>query len=396
VAIAAAEAPPAGGIASALCRRWAILTVEYPPQVGGVSDYSRSVAHGLAERGDDVHVWAPPCDWAAPKDRGVTVYRLPSRFGPSALRSLTRGLGALPRPYQLLIQYVPQGFGWRGLNPLFWLWLRRRRQEAPWVMFHEVATPIAPSQSLARNIQGYGTRIIAHGVASAAARVFTSIPAWAGMLGKRTAVQWLPVPSGIPTIANASRTAAIRDVVSCGKSGPIIGHFGVAARDAQAVLCLALAEFLHKTPDSVAVFVGRRSVAIVDEMRSLHPKLEGRLHATGVIPGDEVAAYLAACDLLLQPFPDGVSSRRTSLMAGLALGKPIVTVSGALTEPLWRESGAVALAGEYSPAALVASVNHVLADHSYRTDLGKRASALYVERFALERTIAALRAPHEQ
>jgi len=39
--------------------RWAILTGEYPPQPGGVSDYTRLVAEGLAVGGDEVHVWAP-------------------------------------------------------------------------------------------------------------------------------------------------------------------------------------------------------------------------------------------------------------------------------------------------------------------------------------------------
>ena len=39
--------------------QWHILTGEYPPQPGGVSDYSRMVAHGLAAAGDEVVVWAP-------------------------------------------------------------------------------------------------------------------------------------------------------------------------------------------------------------------------------------------------------------------------------------------------------------------------------------------------
>ncbi len=40
---------------------WQIVTGEYPPQPGGVSDYTRLVARGLAGAGDRVEVWAPPC-----------------------------------------------------------------------------------------------------------------------------------------------------------------------------------------------------------------------------------------------------------------------------------------------------------------------------------------------
>ena len=40
--------------------RWHILTCEYPPQSGGVSDYTYLVAKGLAELNDQVHVGAPP------------------------------------------------------------------------------------------------------------------------------------------------------------------------------------------------------------------------------------------------------------------------------------------------------------------------------------------------
>src|SRR5271170_7879191 len=37
-----------------------IITPEYPPQPGGVSDYTAQVAEGLAQAGEEVHVWCPP------------------------------------------------------------------------------------------------------------------------------------------------------------------------------------------------------------------------------------------------------------------------------------------------------------------------------------------------
>jgi hypothetical protein len=36
---------------------WHIVTGEYPPDVGGVADYTETVAHALHASGDRVHVW---------------------------------------------------------------------------------------------------------------------------------------------------------------------------------------------------------------------------------------------------------------------------------------------------------------------------------------------------
>src|SRR5688572_9440944 len=38
---------------------WHIISCEYPPQVGGVADFTRVIARGLAARGESVDVWAP-------------------------------------------------------------------------------------------------------------------------------------------------------------------------------------------------------------------------------------------------------------------------------------------------------------------------------------------------
>ena len=39
--------------------RWHLVTSEYPPDIGGVSDYTAQLARALAGAGDEVHVWCP-------------------------------------------------------------------------------------------------------------------------------------------------------------------------------------------------------------------------------------------------------------------------------------------------------------------------------------------------
>ena len=125
--------------------RWAILTGEYPPDPGGVSDYTRLIARELVRMGDGVCVYAPsqpgPVD---SDDAGVRVHRLPGVFGPLSLSKLDAMLARAPRPDRILVQYVPHAFGYKAMNVPFCAWLACcARQLAPvWVMFHEVAFPL--------------------------------------------------------------------------------------------------------------------------------------------------------------------------------------------------------------------------------------------------------------
>ncbi len=78
-------------------------------------------------------------------------------------------------------------------------------------------------------------------------------------------------------------------------------------------------------------------------------------------------------------------------MAALALGVPIVSHVGHNTEPLWSESGAVALAPSPAPAHIIAAAEAALTDSSTLAALGRQGASLYQDRFDLKYTIAALR-----
>jgi len=116
------------------------------------------------------------------------------------------------------------------------------------------------------------------------------------------------------------------------------------------------------------------------------------VHASGPLAADAVSLHLGACDLMLQPYPDGVSTRRGSMMAALAHRRPVVTNAGVFSEPLWRQSGAVALVEAGDIAATRAALTHLADDTEERARLGAAAGALYADRFNIAHTIAALRA----
>src|SRR5262249_16752919 len=142
--------------------------------------------------------------------------------------------------------------------------------------------------------------------------------------------------------------------------------------------------------DRVGLLVGRGGEAFAKRLVAEQPDLGGRVHASGELPPADVAAHLRACDLLVQPYPDGVSSRRTSFMAGMALRVPPGPTPGPLTEPLWDE-GLAALVPAGDSLALVREAERLLTDAAARRRLGAQARLGYQTNFSLEHTLRLLR-----
>ena len=100
---------------------WHILTGEYPPDVGGVSDYTATVARRARHAGDDVHVWTSGT--SGTRRGAVTVHRVFGSFTGRGLAAGARLLDAHPGNGRVLVQWVPHAFARRGVNLRFPLWL---------------------------------------------------------------------------------------------------------------------------------------------------------------------------------------------------------------------------------------------------------------------------------
>jgi glycosyltransferase involved in cell wall biosynthesis len=141
------------------------------------------------------------------------------------------------------------------------------------------------------------------------------------------------------------------------------------------------------------LLLGRGSDHFLKTFAADNPALAARVSAAGELPPSAVAAHLRACDLLLQPYPDGISARRGSVMAGLANGVPVVTNLGHLSEPLWAASRCVGLANGPEPAAIAAAAAPLLGDPRRRDELGTAGQRVYRANFSVEQVVARLRAP---
>jgi glycosyltransferase involved in cell wall biosynthesis len=383
--------------------RWQILTGEYPPQFGGVADYTRQVAEGLAARGADVHVWAPPLGPGRGADAptpGVTIHREAGRWSPADLARIGRALDRFGPPRRILLQYVPNAFGYKGMNLGLGRWLigRRRRGDRVRVMFHEVTYIGPPGDRVVRRVLILVQRRLAAALLRAADTVDIGTPLWESMLRPLDSVPgrpygWRPIPSSIPTIDDPAGIAAARGRLLPPGASALLGSFGTFAPDVVALLEGVALPLLLGHPDRAVALIGPGGDRVAQAWASAHPELAGRIAATGPLEAVEVARHLRACDLLLQPYPGGALTKRSSLAAAIAQGVATVTNRSRNTEPIWAESGGVAMMPEF--AGMVALAETFLADPEARARLGAAGRSLYDTYFGLGHTLDALAEDHE-
>jgi len=379
---------------------WHIITPEYPPQPGGVSDYTRLVAAQLAAAGDEVHVWCPSAKGETPAVEGVIVHRNFGDFSRSDLARVDQLLDQFQSPRRLLVQWVPHGYGTRAMNLAFCFWLLqrdRRHGDRVELMVHEPFlefTRRSAKQSAVALVHRLMTMILLR----AATHVWISIPAWGAYwrpytFGRKLEFRWLPVVSNIAVIDDPEAIKQVRSRYVAAE-GLVVGHFGAYDRDNTNLLIAAISPLFGDGSKNVLLLLGRGSDAVRDALTGTHPEMAEYVYATGALETAQLSLHLGACDVMLQPYVDGVSSRRGSTMAAIAHGLPVVTTSGPLTESLWAESGAVQLVPVGNVAELGEETRRLLADVAARDRLAREAKALYSSRFAVQVTVNTLRDVH--
>lgn len=377
---------------------WHIITGEYPPSPGGVSDYTHAVALGLAAEGDRVHVWCPgPADGRAGQ-AGVEVHPVAGSWSRSDCARVDAALDALPGPRRLLVQWVPHAYGHRALNVAFCRWVSRRarRGDILDLMVHEPFLAFREG-SLRHDAAAAVQRLMMAILLRRASRVWVAIPAWAALLrpwtfGRDVPFSWLPVPSTIPVVESNGAVPRFRTSVLGRPDGCIAGHFGTYTPATRRDLQRLLPQLLADVPELQVQLLGRGGEEIVNDFRASLGRDGARVQASGPLSAADLSCRLQACDFMLQPYIDGASTRRTTLMAALAHGLPVVTTVGRLSEPFWRDSDAIAAvpAGDIQAFGQMASA--VARDPGRRIRLAEAARATYAARFGLPHVIAALRA----
>lgn len=382
--------PPSAALPVA---EWHIITCEYPPQIGGVSSYTAGIAEALAAAGQRVHVWCPPMPGREPSPTRVVVHGELGRFAPGDLRRAGRQLDLFPAPRRLLLQWVPHGYGYRSMNLPLCLWIhhRARKGDIVDIMIHEPF--LAFEGSWKQKAAAAVHRIMTFTLLSAARHIWISTPAWRRPLepfiGRgRARVQWLPVSSPVQAIDAPAEVAEVRSKYAA-PDARVIGHFGLFSRLTAEPVKRVVPRLLARLNGDVVLLMGQGSLRLRDEILCNEPQLAPRLFATGELTARSLSLHLQACDVMVQPYPEGVTTRRTSTMAPLVHGRPIVTTHGSSTEAMWRKCAGVSLV-PLDANAIVDEVQRLLSDAHGRTLLGQRGLQMYQETFHVSHAVGAL------
>jgi len=275
-----------------------------------------------------------------------------------------------------------------------WLRNRRRRGDEVCVLFHEPYFYFGWHRPW-RNLLAVVNRVMAWTLMQGAGLVYLSTPTWERYLRPYAwpslpRFQWLPFPATLPVIPQDNAVRALRTRASA-SGAPLVGHFGTYGHDIAQPLRAIIRELLAEDPAVHLVCIGRNSERFIAEFDSLDPSYRRRIQATGDLEAAQTSLWIQACNLMIQPYPDGVTARRTSMTNLLAHGSAVITTDGRLTEPMWRSSGLSLVGTVEGPVLFLEQTLRLLRNDESRRSSSIAALNMYDRYFCEQRLLEALR-----
>jgi len=418
----------------------ALVTAEYPPQQGGVGDYTREIARELARQGETVCVitTAPTSSWTAPVKTGATpddAAHTGDVNEPFTVRRLIPAwdwrcwshLAAATVTAEVIqIEYQTAAYAMHPAINLFPRWLRwRRGHQAPHIAitFHDLKVPyLFPKAGPVRSwITGEPARQCDLVIATNEEDYVTLQQ----QLGPTMNLALIPIGSNIPHAPPPDYDrAAWRQRLGIAPGELLLVYFGFlnASKGGE-----TLADTLHLLrqqglPARLLMCGGRVGSSdpsnlaymqyFTQRLRTLN--LDQWVIWTEFQAAATVSGHLLAADLAVLPYTDGASYRRGSLMAVLTHGLPLITTlptpqhgDGGKQElgehqrtdrpaalPKLRHGENVWLVPPRDPAATATAVTHLWRDPASRARLSAGATAL-ARAFTWERIVAQHRAAYD-
>lgn len=314
------------------------VTGEYPPQTGGVGDYTARLAATLAARNVKVAVVAtnsaPARTASETPPFAVMRYRRPwSR----AARKQVEALAAAHAPSWIHVQYQTAAFRMNpGINLAPRAWRQANRYVA-WT-YHDLLPPylfprIGPQARTWITLRPASNASL---VISTNRRDCRRLQA----LGYRPHL--IPVASNIPALAcDAETRQRTRQAWGAVEGDFLVGYFGLAQRDKGLQTLVEALRLLRQRGLALRLLIiggetgaGNRGCRASVQRLIRTAGLESRVTWTGALPAADVSRALSSCDAMALPYADGASARHGALAACLAHGCVTVTTAPQQTDLL--------------------------------------------------------------
>lgn len=274
-----------------------------------------------------------------------------------------------------VLQYNPFSYARRGVAPALVrgvATLRRRTGAAFALCIHEPWTYVHDWRSLA---MAAGQRAQLQLLLALADRVLVTTETHARRIGLGDSALHLPVGSNITPLELSRAEARSRLGI---EEQLVLTTFG-RSHPSRAL------DHVEAAIEEVARTRGRGGVTVFNLGRDA-PALRSPA-ASVITPGplrdDDLSLRLHATDVLLLPFRDGASTRRTTLMAGLAHGVATVAVDGPGTDRVFLDrDDALVLTPRGDRASYARAVAELCEDVQARRSVGAAGRRLYAQRFA--------------
>lgn len=355
------------------------LCPDFPPALGGISDYARRLCEQLAQLDFDVRVLTS----TRSKDRSAGAYAIAAtvehwdaRLTPAVADEI-----AAFKPDVLHIQY--QQHMYAGHHAVGWLPWRLRRRPPIVTTLHDMTPPSMPPRiggRLAFEALLYGSdRLLVSGEAEA--RGLARRPG----LRSRSAIGWIGSNIELHPLP-AERKRAVRATVARDPDSLLAITLGlIRPGKGIEVLLESAADLRSRGVPLELLIVGdvgdadltaRRAYyeSVLERSRALG--LEDTVHFLGHLPEERVSELLQAADLGVLPFEHGASAGHTTVLAALSHGLPLLTTRG-LGTPAMLTRGAVALVDAPPDAQQLASaIERLYRDPQLRETTGVRGREL--------------------
>ncbi|HLG74750.1 MAG TPA: glycosyltransferase family 4 protein [Chloroflexota bacterium] len=362
-----------------------MVSGEFPPQHGGLGDYTNLLCQHLAAMNIEVGVVTSKAAGELARGKGFPVAPAVSRWDFFCWPELGKRIRTMNANI-IHVQYQTAAYGLHPAINLLPLALRMAKNPAKVVFtFHDLDAPRQPW------LRGPGRRMAMRvGERKCDAFVATNGADFQQLLQSRPGPPWARyhlIPIGANVLNRPPRRYtrdAQRKKLGAGARTLLLSHFGLLNHSkGMQDLLVALKLLVEQGLDAKLVIVGgttgssdTTNVGFAAQIRGQVQQLglAGRVQETGFLDPEQVTAHLLASDICVLPYRDGASFRRGSLMAALEHGLCLLTTRPAESELVDGQN--CRLAEPANPVNLARIIDELAEDEVTRRRLGFEAAKL--------------------